>query len=340
MLLKIPLQTLLKKSVLIYTIVLITSCGRNPQQVDVSAIAVKVKAERLEQDLFSSGGQNISMLENKYGNYFDLYCYKLIQTGSPDTVLLKERLLDFTSDADLKEIYGVSESIFHDFSPIEIQLTDALKHYNYYFPQKLIPKIITFISGFNYAIVAADSALGVGVDMYLGSESKFYPALQFPHYKIARMRKEYIAVDCMRGWAQSEWEEDNSQNDLLSQMIYSGKILFFIDAMMPDVPDTIKTGYTASQLKWSNENEKNTWSFFIDQKLLYSSDQNQIIKFLNDGPTTNGFPKESPGSIGQWLGWKIVQAYMKNNSAVTLSQLMSGNDSKRILNDSKYKPGK
>jgi hypothetical protein len=74
--------------------------------------------------------------------------------------------------------------------------------------------------------------------------------------------------------------------------------------------------------------------------MLFSVDQNQIMKFLSDGPTTNGFPKESPGAIGQWLGWKIVEAYVKNNPAITPEQLMKEQDYKKILHDSRYKPEK
>ena len=123
-------------------------------------------------------------------------------------------------------------------------------------------------------------------------------------------------------------------------MIYDGKILYFLNSIMPDTPDSITTGYTSVQLNWCGANEKNTWSFFIDQKMLFSSDQNQIAKFMNDGPTTNGFPKESPGAIGKWLGWRIVQAYMKKNPAGTLEQLMNNNDYKKILLESKYKPAR
>ncbi len=326
--------------VFLYTIVLTTSCKRRAKDVDVSAIPVEVKTLRFEEDLFSTQAENISSLQKKYKSFFDLFCYKLLQAGTPDTSLLKNRLRDFTIDSDVSEIYQASEKIFHEFTTIDQQLTDAFRHYRYYFPQKAVPSVVTFISGFNYAIVAADSALGIGLDMYLGSDSKYYPGLQFPQYKINRMRKEYIASDCMRGWAQSEWEQDESHNDFLTQMIYFGKILYFLDAMMPETHDTIKTGYTSAQLKWCIENEKNTWAFFIDQKLLFSTDQNQVMKFLNDGPTTNGLPKASPGAIGQWMGWKIVQAYMKNNPALTLDRLMIENDSKKILNDAKYKPAK
>ncbi len=339
-LLKNSISLVLKRFAIIYTLVLITSCNQNPQHIDVSGIPIDVKAERFDEDLFSNKGENISALKNKYKSFFDLFCFKITEMGTPDTMLLKDRLRDFSTDADMKEIYDASEKNFQDFTSINLQLTDAFRHLKYYFPNKIIPPVFTFISGFNYAVVAADSALGIGLDMYLGSDTKYYPGLQFPHYKIAKMRKEYLVADCMRGWIQSEWVEDELQSDLLSRMIYSGKILYCLNAMMPDAADSIKTGYTTSQLKWCHANEKNTWSFFIDQKLLFSNDQNQVAKFINDGPTTNGFPKESPGAVGQWLGWKIVQSYMKNNAAVTLDQLMNNNDNKKILHDSKYKPGK
>ncbi len=323
-----------------YILLFICSCKQNPNRIDVSGVPVEIKAERLDQDLFSSPDKNISYLRSKYGSFFDLFCFKLTENGSPDTMLMKDKLNAFVIDADLKEINLVSEKIFHDFTPYDQQLTNAFKHYKYYFPGKPVPHVVTFISGFNYAVVAADSVLGVGLDMYLGSDSRYYPALQFPHYKIVRMRKEYLVNDCMRGWGQSEWEQDASQNDFISQAIYFGKIIYFLNAMMPDVADSIKTGYTSAQLKWCEINEKNIWSFFIDKKMLFSNDQNQILKYLNDGPTSSGFPKESPGAIGQWVGWRIIQSYMKNNSAVALEQLMNNNDYKKILHDSKYKPEK
>ena len=329
-----------KCCVLVYIMLLIISCKRDRFQVDVSGIPMEVKANRLEEDLFLTKGENISFLKYKYGSFFDLYCYQLTETGSPDTILLKSRLLDFTTDADMAEIFSVSEKIFQDFTAINEQLTAGFKHYKYHFPKKTIPEVVTFISGFNYAVVATDSVLGVGLDMYLGSDSKYYPALQYPGYKIARMRKEYLAMDALRGWVQSEWEQDPAQSDLLSQMIYEGKILYLLVALMPDEPDSVLTRYTSAQLKWSEANEKSTWSFFIEQNILFTNDQQLIAKFIIDGPTTNGFPKGSPGAIGQWVGWKMIESYMKKSPTVTLSQLMDNNDYKKIFQDSKYKPGK
>jgi hypothetical protein len=230
--------------------------------------------------------------------------------------------------------------MYPDLSYCDEQLTYAFRHYKYYFPEKNIPRVVGFISGFNYAVVSTDSVLGIGLDMYLGKDSEYYPALQLPNYKIVRMRKEYLAADAMRGWAQSEWEMDAAQSDLLSAMIYQGKHLYFLDMMMPRVHDTIKTGYTLSQLNWCVANEQRVWSFFIEQKLLFSSDQVAISKFVNDGPTTNGFPKESPADMAQWIGREIIRSYMNSRSGISFSQLMLNNDYKKIFNESKYKPKK
>ena len=144
----------------------------------------------------------------------------------------------------------------------------------------------------------------------------------------------------MKSWLQTEWEEDPNQADLLSQMMYEGKIQYALDAMMPDTPDSIKTGYTAKQLKWCAENEKEVWAFFIQHNMLFSSDQVQLSKYVGEGPTTNGFPKESPGNIGLWIGTRIINQFMKEFPETTLQQLLTNNDYKKMFRDSKYKPGK
>ena len=113
-----------------------------------------------------------------------------------------------------------------------------------------------------------------------------------------------------------------------------------LDAMMPKLADTLKTGYSASQFKWCFENEKNTWSFFVEKKVLFSNSLEQYIKYISEGPTTNGFPKESPGNIAAFIGWQIIKSYMKENSSMTLPQLMNEKDAALILKNSKYKPKK
>jgi hypothetical protein len=175
----------------------------------------------------------------------------------------------------------------------------------------------------------------------MGKDFKYYEGLQYPLYKRRNMDKPFMAADCMRAWAQSEYEmKPAEEKTLLSQMVYYGKQLYFIDAMLPDVPDSIKIGYTAENMKWTIDNEANLWGYFIDKSLLFETNQDKFFKYINEGPTTNGLPKEAPAELGRWVGWQIVRAYMEKNDNVTLEQLMNETNAQSILEKSKYKPTK
>lgn len=109
--------------------------------------------------------------------------------------------------------------------------------------------------------------------------------------------------------------------------------------MLPEVHDSLKIGYTTQQLQWCIENEPQMWNHLVENRLLFSNKRMDIVRYINDGPYTTGFPIESPPRSGIWLGWQIVREYMKNNKEMTLPELMKNRDYERILNDSKYYPG-
>lgn len=333
--------------IFLYSLLLISACrngGDERKHVDVTQDQLVLKAERFEQDMFTlrSEPNYISRLKNKYAEFFDLYCYNLTSIGTPDTVLLRNRLNSFASDSGITILYNESQALYKDFSPIDEDITNAFRHYRHYFPGKPVPRIITYISGItgtsDYQTVNDSALIGIALDMYLGSHAKFYDDVNYPKYKSRTFSKEYIAADCMKGWLQSDYEADVNHTDLLSQMIYQGKMMYCLDLLMPETPDSIKLHYTAAQTDWCKKNEQNIWAFFVEKKMLYETDEAQIMKFVTEGPTTNGFPKESPGNIGQWVGWYIVKAYMASHPEVTLPQLLADKDYKRIFLESKYKP--
>ena len=121
-------------------------------------------------------------------------------------------------------------------------------------------------------------------------------------------------------------------------MLYKGKLLYFTKSMLPDEPDTLITGFTAEELEWCINNEENLWNYLIDKKLLYSTDYMTINKMVNPAPFTSGFSRKSPGRAVNWLGWKIIEAYMDKNSRATLPLLMQNNQYQQILTQSKYHP--
>jgi hypothetical protein len=120
-------------------------------------------------------------------------------------------------------------------------------------------------------------------------------------------------------------------------MIYYGKQLYFLDAVMPSLHDSIKLRYTDDQLLWADENHGNIWTFFIENQLLYSSETALIKKLVTDAPFTAQFSKRSPGRILWFIGFQIVRSYMENND-IDLPELMKLSDSQQLLASSKYKP--
>ncbi len=121
-------------------------------------------------------------------------------------------------------------------------------------------------------------------------------------------------------------------------MIDEGKMLAYLDAVLPDVSDSVKIKYTANQLSWANNNEKDVWAFLVGNELLYETDYQMQTKLLQDGPFTAGFGNNSPPRLGAYIGWQIVLAYLNQNPDVSLQQMINETDSQKILQESRYKP--
>jgi hypothetical protein len=345
MLNKIRLCSISRWCAVIYITMFIISCTSD-NKPDVSAVPVTVHVDRFEQDVFALDpadlNTGLSRLKSKYGSFLDLFFYQVTGIGSRDTSLMNDRLRGFISDTNFLAIRRDCERMYGDFTQKQGELTSAFKYYKYYFPDKYVPKIVTMISGFSYAVVNDSSNLAISLDMYLGSDYKYYATLDppLPTFIRNRMRSEYIVNDAMKAWALSDYGIDETSAKMIDFILSQGRMVFFLDHILPDEQDTIKTGYSRKQLDWCYSNEKQIWSFFVDNKLLFNADPNTMNKYVNDGPTTNGFPKESPGNIGQFIGWQIIKSYMKNHPEIILRQLMETKDLMKIFNESKYKPAR
>jgi hypothetical protein len=109
--------------------------------------------------------------------------------------------------------------------------------------------------------------------------------------------------------------------------------------MLPKMQDTLRLGFSASQLDWCKKNEGNMWSFFIKKKILYTTDYLEIGQYTNDGPFTKGFDtKKSPARTGSWIGLQIIRSFMDRNPKITIKQLMELKDSQKLLAAASYKP--
>lgn len=343
----IPTNYKIKQIYLIFFIgVLLTACSRG-KKIDVSNIPIAVKIERFDKDFDAMRtkpmAQQSAYLEKKYGNFYSDYI-ELLQAGNArDTAYFGVLRQVFSGQAynDLK--HDVDAVYPGSLDKQEDELTDAFKRIKYYYPQRNTPKVYAYFSGFKAQTTIGDGYVGIGLDLFLGADSRFYPALTetFPHYISRRFTPDNIAPRVVESIAREDmFTESDSNKTLLSKMIYSGKIMYFMDQVLPDVADTVKIGYTTPQLKWCTDFESKIWAYFLEENLLYETDYQKIQTYLNEAPFTPGLGEhnQSAPKLAVWTGWQIVKQYMDKHPEVTLPQLMANNDAQKILNDSKYRP--
>lgn len=320
---------------------LLISCKNNKLDIDISDIETNQKVKRFEKDLFEFDKVNTERLKSEYGDFYINFVENILSLGPVDDLGVEAGLESFTEDKTMIEVYDKINEKYSDFTTYENDILDAFKRYRYHFPEKKIPNIITYMSGFNYALGATENDIAVGLDMYLGSDCSYYERLGYPKYKSVNMNDYNMVIDCLKGWVMTEfYTTENDESTLLSKMIYEGKILYLLDAVYPNKADSVKIGFSEKEITWCNENEFNLWSHFVDKQLLYSKNGNVIVQYTGEGPFTTGLDKASPARVGVWMGWQIVRQFMEKNDKVLLQQLMDLNDAQILLTKSGYKPKK
>ncbi|MDR1056308.1 MAG: hypothetical protein LBL90_10940 [Prevotellaceae bacterium] len=334
-----------KYLVLVLFTILLFTCKNNKYEVDISKIDLNLNLIRFDKDLFSISTDTAEIkkilpkFRQKYGSFFELYNQNIVNIGNSFSEMYPVYLHIFLTNKTVKTAWQKANAIFNNDTELRKGLTDAFKHFKYYFPNRLVPEIYTYISGFGDSMVLADSLVGISMEKYIGANDEVYDMLAIPRYMSRKMYKEKIPSDCVTAWAIGEFPlTDNGGNNLISRMIYEGKLLYFAKKMIPSQEDTITFGFTKEQLKWCKDNEKNMWAFLIEQKLLFSTDHVMLVKMTGDAPFSQLFPPESPGRACNWIGYHIVDKFMQRNSDISLAQLMEDNNHQRIFEKSKYKP--
>lgn len=325
---------------------LLIAC-KDKKTVDLSGIDLEVTVERFDQEFGRIEPENlrgqIPALKEKYGQFYNDYMEGMLSVGSPINEGYYSNLRTVLLNPDYNALFKAVQEKYPDLKKQEAELTQAFKHVKYYYPEQKIPRLISFISGFTVQTPIGDGYVGIGLDMFLGADSKFYPALRqsIPLYISRRFTPENITPRVMETYIREEmFPERDADRSLMAKMIYNGKILYCMDAFMPGVADTLKIGYSGQQMEWCKKYETDIWGYFLEQNLLYESDYLKIQKYLTEAPFTPGLGEgnESAPKLGVWVGWQIVKEYMARNPDVSLQQLMAQTDPQQILNQSKYKP--
>lgn len=314
---------------------------------EIGKIDIDVKIERFDKELANIKSEEIlqsnRIWQEKYGSFYSDYLSEMLQIGHPkDSIRIFDYLNQILRQKDFIDLNKAVSQLYPSMDRYERELNDALKYIKYYFPDYHIPRFITYVSGFAYQTPLGEDYVGIGLDMFLGANSEFYPALvqSIPLYISRRFTPENIAPRVIEAILREDlYPLDDNTRNTLQHMVYNGKILYAMDIILEKVSDELKIGYSPEQMKWARRYEADIWTWFLQENLLYNTDYLRIQKYFSEAPFTPelGENNESAPKLGSYIGWMMVRKYMERHSEKSLTDLLAEEDAQIILEDSKYK---
>lgn len=268
-------------------------------------------------------------------------------SASPEKMpYLAQDIYRLYANPALRKFYDQSqEAAFFGEDALEKELKEAFTKIQTEFPGVKTPKIRTVFSGFGGVgggeftaqnLVVSDSLIIIGLDFFMGSQG-LYKAPNVYEYQIRRLEPKALVAQVILQYSAFLIKQTENDASLLSDMIWYGKGYVFTKTILPSTPDSLIFGYTQQEIAETNAFQKEVWEHFIDRKLLFSTDKTVKGKYLNDRPKTTEIGPACPGGIGRWLGWRIVDSYLKQKPKISLAKILTDPEANRLFLDSGYR---
>lgn len=327
------------------------ACKKKKGIPDVSDVKVDIRVERFDRELFAIDSNNVlsglHALNEKYPVLTPIFLQNILGLDSASLLPGVKSFLSLSG-----KLYDTVNMVFKNTNTLEKDLKNAYQFVKYYFPGYQVPTVAT-IAGPVDAMAQSEAGptpnflapetLGISLQFYLGKDFSVYQDPYFienvaPAYRSRRFSKEYIIGDVMQLVVNDIFPDKSGALSLVERMVERGKQWYLLDKFLPHTDDSIKTGYTQRQLDWCTENEGLIWTYIVKNEDLHSLSPAVIQNYIGEGPFTQGFSQEnSPGNIGQWLGWQIVKKFVSKNPNMKPEEIMK-TEAKKILDEAKYKP--
>lgn len=285
---------------------------------------IEAKDTNLQQSLLS-----------EYPVMLDLIGKGILNIKSVDTPGFFGKLSGYYSNAALLALYKDALTRFEQVDDIEKKLGQGFSYLTECFPEMKVPQLYMHVSGLNQNILTGENALSISIDKYLGYDYPLYEEFFYDYQRI-KMQPEYVVPDYLTGWLMSEYPFAGKENVLLERMIYAGKIKYLVSQACPEISPAQLMGYTEEEYEFLEKNGKAIWQAIIERKHLYTPDHITTNQYFEEQPSPF-FSEEAPGNIGSFIGWQIVEHYMKESKG-TGEQLMQNNNAQEILSLSRFKP--
>jgi len=294
--------------------------------LEIEKIPLKIKFDRFDLKFAEVNKKEFQNFKKQYNFLFPIQFH--------DSLWIKRK-----DDSIQIMLQNEVNKVFPNLDKLEKESENIYKHLIYNFPSIKVPKFLTLINNVDYQskIIFTDTIILISLDTFLGSTNKIYNGI--PNYIKSDMDKSRFGSILVDKIASSIIEAPNNRF-FLDRIIYKGKILLLKDFIIPLSSDEIKIGYNKEQINWAMQNEEYIWKYFIGNELLFKTDDDLIDRFIIPAPFSKFYleiDNESPGKIGQWVGWQILRSFRKKNPSFKISDILNLS-SEELFKKANYKP--
>ena len=195
---------------------------------------------RYEELVFSINEKNYQNIINEFEIdhpvFSEFFSNKILNQKDIYTKNYKHEIFSFVNHTDMREAYDSVSVFFQDLNQIKNEIDLAFTNIYKYFPNYSLPEVYTFFGGFKYGVIFYDDVVGIGLENFLGKNSKFYSLLGEPKYLRDYKNPDYISSNVVEVWCNNYFLKNN-QSDFLSKLIYYGKVMFFVKDILPKNKD-------------------------------------------------------------------------------------------------------
>ncbi|MDH6355018.1 hypothetical protein M2132_001355 [Dysgonomonas sp. PH5-45] len=312
-----------------------TQAGLNSTEATPPTISINRFDKKLYSYLQTPNPTQERELKEEYSDFLLAFGIITISRPNINEELFFPSLQKYFSNEMLHYIYTDALKTFDDVSAYEQELANADLLIAQNFNQKRLPILGMHISGFKENTIVLENYISISIDKYLGKD---YPAYLrfFEEYQRRQMEPKFVVRDFIKAWLLSEKTQVTKKRNLSEEIIEEGKNLYVLSIALPNWKEADLIGYTEEQMAWCTEKEVQIWKALIQGQFLFNKDPLTIQKFIGETSFTTPLSSDSPGRVGAWVGWQIVQHYMKQTNS-SLANLMN-TDAQTILKESKYNP--
>ena len=309
---------------------------------NTSDIALTI--ERLDQAMFQMDSlhlkDSLSVIEKQYPFLKEVLSKQMLALDTNQWLL------------GLQNFIRVYRPIYLECSVLQApalaqpQIQMLFKRVQYYFPQYKLPKKIIYFIGplEGYGNSIGIDYMAIGLQMYLGAKSHWYQSEEFQKYFPAYLSQfftpDYIPIAAAKNLIQDIAPNEMATHSLIVEMIELGKRQFILKKLLPQTNESSLLGYTSKQYDAILNAEQDIWNYLLKMNLIYSKDPTVLNNMLGEAPFSAYFGNEVPGKAGLFIGYKIVESWMaqqSNSKQAELDALIQISP-EQLFAESKYHP--